>query len=437
MEPITVGIISVFILLLFMAMGFHIAVCMGLAGIISFVLLVGFQPAMHLSATQAFTVCSKYDFSVIPLFMLMGLVLYSSGIARNIYDAMYKWFGRLPGGMMIATIFSSAVFGAVNGSTIAAAVTFTKIGAPEMIRMKYNPGLACGSIAASGALSTLIPPSALMVMYAIIAEQSIGKCLMAGVLPGIISTLLYVGLVISIAIIKPELLPRGPSSTFRDKIITLKSTWEIPLLAIIVLGGLYTGIFTATEAAGIGAFVAILFGLFKKNEIKNTVMLKNALNSTISGTVMIFIILIGAFIFSSALAISQLPVYITELTINSGLSRIWILILIALMNIIMGTFMSTTAVLVITTPIVLPVIISLGYDPIWFGVITIKLCELGVLTPPVGLNVYAVKGAIGPSVSLEEIFKGVMPFLAIEILSLVLFIAFPWISLVVPNAMKV
>lgn len=436
MDPIVIGLVSILILLIFMALGFHISVCMGLSGIIGFSMIVGFKPAMHLAVSQAFSVCSNYEFSVIPLFMLMGLIIYSSGIANTLYDAMQKLFGRFPGGLLLATIFASAVFGAANGSTIAAAVTFTKIGAPEMIKKKYSPKIACGAIAASGTLSILIPPSTLMVIYAIITEQSIGKCLIAGVIPGIITMFMYVILVWGMAIWKPHLLPRGPVSTFKEKMLSLKSIWEIPVLVIFVLGGLYSGVFTATEAGAIGAFLALIVAIIAARKRNIYKMINESLNSTMGGTIMIFVILIGAFIFSSFLSVSRLPVAMTEVIGNSGLNKIYIVLLILLMLFVLGTFMSSTAVMVITMPIVLPIITSLGYDPIWFSVISIKMCEIGVLTPPVGLNVYAVKGAIGAQVPLEDIFKGVMPFLFVEAISVILFVAFPSITLFLPNAMN-
>lgn len=433
MEPITVGVVCIGILLVLLIFGFHIAICMGVAGLIGFTILTGWQPAMTLAASQAFSVCSNYDYSVIPLFMLMGLVIYTSGLAYKIYDAMYRWFGRLPGGLMIATTFAAGVFAAASGSSIAAAVTFAKIGVPEMMRRKYHGGLACGAVAAAGTQSAMIPPSGLMVLYAIITEQSIGKCLMAGLLPGILSNLIYVGMVYCLAVWKPNLLPRGPSSTMKEKLTALKTVWAIPLIGVVVLGGLYTGFFTPTEAAGIGAFAAIAVAMISVGFRR--VKIWESLTSTLGASVMVFTILVGAFIFGSFLATSRLPIELAEVATGSGLSRFWILLMILAMYFIMGTFMSSTAMVVITMPVVFPIITSLGYDPIWFGVIIIKMCEIGVITPPVGLNVYAVKGAVGDAVTLQDIFKGTAPFLAMDILTLAILIAFPSISLLIPNAM--
>lgn len=433
MDPIIVGIIGIAILIILLVFGFHIAICMGVAGLIGFIILNGWQPAITLAASQAFSVASNYDYSVIPLFMLMGLAVYTSGLANDIYDAMYRWFGKLPGGLMIATTFAAGIFGAASGSSIAAAVTFTKIAVPEMMKRGYHGGLACGAVAAAGTQSAMIPPSGLMVLYAILTEQSIGKCLMAGLLPGILSNLIYVGMVFGMALWKPKLLPRGASFSRKEKLRSLKNIWTIPLIGIIVLGGIYIGFFTPTEAAGIGAFMAILVSIisvgFKKAKIWDSLV------NTLGPSVMIFTILIGAFIFGSFLATSRVPIQIAEIATGSGLSRFWILIIIIVMYFILGTFMSSTAMVVITMPVVFPIITSLGYDPIWFGVIIIKMCEIGVITPPVGLNVYAVKGAIGESVKLEDIFKGTFPFLLMDILTLAILIAFPSISLLIPKAM--
>ncbi len=433
MEPVTVGFLAILILLVLLALGFHIAVCMGTAGIIGFSILMGWQPAMSLAASQAFAVCSNYSYSVIPLFMLMGLIVFSSGLANYIYEAMYRWFGRLPGGLMIATTAAAGVFAAASGSSIAGAVTFAKISVPEMIKRKYHGGLACGSVAAAGAQSALIPPSGLMVLYAIITEQSIGKCLMAGLLPGILSNFLFIVMVFSIAIYKPVLLPRGPVSSMKQKVDSLKMAWPAPLIVVLVLGGLYLGVFTPSEAAGIGVFLAFLVALFTVGLKK--INLGQALRQTLSATVMIFTILIGAFIFGSFLAISRLPAVAVEFVTISGIDRIWVLLLILLILLIMGTFMSSTAMVVLIMPVAFPVIVSLGYDPIWFAVITIKMVEVGVITPPVGLNVYAVKGAVGDAVSLVDIFKGIVPFLIMDFITIGILIAFPSISLLLPNAM--
>jgi len=437
MDSVMVGFLGIAILLVMMALGFQIAVCMGVSGIIGFTMLVGFKAGLHLAATQAFSVCSNYSYTVIPLFMLMGLIIYSSGLARDVYDAMERWVGRLRGGLMMATTAAAAVFGAANGSSIAASVTFTKISIPEMIRLGYHRGLACGSIAAAGTLSAIIPPSALLVIYAILTEQSIGKCLMAGIIPGLLTTVAYMLLIWFIAIVKPEMIPRGQSHTIGEKLTSLKSVWPLPLIGFVVLFGLYTGIFTPTEASAIGAFMAIMIPMVYKSKRSNiSQILKESAAGTLGSSVMIFTILIGAFIFSSFLAVSRVPLVLAELAINSGLSRIFILLLILVMFFIMGTFMSATAMLVVTMPIVFPIITTLGYDPIWFAIISVKMAEFGVMTPPVGLNVYAVKGAAPAEVRLEEIFKGVFPFIGVEVLVMAILIAFPEIVLLIPNAMN-
>jgi len=338
---------------------------------------------------------------------------------------------------MISTTLAAAVFGAANGSSLASCVTFTKIGVPEMIRLGYHRGLACGSIAAAGTLSAIIPPSALIVIYAIVTEQSIGKCLLAGVIPGLLTTLAYIILIWFIAKYKPNVIPKGQSYTIKEKFISSKKIWPVPLIGIIVLAGLFLGIFTPTEAGAVGAFFALMIPLLfiRSNLSTKFQMVKESLKGTLGTAVMIFTILIGAFIFSSFLAVSRVPTEVANFVGNCGLSRIYILVLILVMYFIMGTFMSATAMLVITLPIVFPIITSLGYDPIWFSIISVKMAEFGVMTPPVGLNVYAVKGSAPPEVQLEEVFKGVLPFIAVEVGVMAILIAFPEIVLLIPNAM--
>lgn len=434
MEPITIGIIVCVIMLVMLLSGVHIAVSMGLAGIIGFAWLAGWEPAISLAASQAYSVCSDYSYSVIPLFMLMGLVIFNSGIAKDLYDAMNRWFGRLPGGLLVATTIAGAFFGAASGSSIAAAVTFAKISVPEMIRLKYHGGLACGSVAAIGTLSAMIPPSGLMVLYAIITEQSIGKCLLAGFIPGILTAFMYCLAVLAIAKWKPELLPKGPSFTMKEKMASMKRVGAVPLIGVVVLGGLFFGFFTPTEAAAVGAFTAIIFAAIRMGVKKMQFM--KAVTETLGPTVMIFIILVGAFIFSSFLAASQLPVAMADIVTNSGLHRMTVLTLILAIFFILGMFMSSTAMVVIMLPVVFPIIANLGFEPIWFGVIIIKMTEIGVITPPVGLNVYAVKSAVGDVVTMEDIFKGIAPFLIMEIITLAILVMFPILSMLIPNMMR-
>ena len=434
MEPFIIGIAAIVVLVVMLFLGFHVFVAMGLVGLAGFYLITGnLSGAGALASTTAYSVGATYEFSVIPLFILLGMVIYEGGMATSIYEAMYRWVGRLPGGLAIATTLAVAFFSAVSGSSLACAVTFSKLAIPEMIKRGYHKGLACGLVAGAATQDSLIPPSALLVIYAILTEQSIGKCLMAGILPGILSCLLYALAEFCIAIIKPEWMPRGPSFTLKKKMEALRGAWQIPLLAVLILGVIYTGVCTPTEAAAFGTFMAMLIGLWSVGITR--LRLPQGLRNTAISSAFIYAILIGAFIFSSFIAVSRIPTQMSDLIQGAGVSREMVFFFIIVIYAILGCFMSATAMVVVTMPIFFPVITTLGYNPIWFGVVVVKMAGIGMLTPPVGLCVYAVKATVGDTVKLEEVFKGASVFLAMDLISLLLIVCFPWLSLCLTNMM--
>jgi C4-dicarboxylate transporter DctM subunit len=434
MEPSVVGLIAIVMLVAMLFLGFHVFVAMGLVGLVGFWLITGnLEGTGALAASTAYSVGATYEFSVIPLFILLGMVIYESGMATAIYDAMYRWVGRLPAGLAIATTFAVAFFSAVSGSSLACAVTFSKLAIPEMVNRGYHKGLACGLVAGAATQDSLIPPSALLVIYAILTEQSIGKCLMAGMLPGILSCLLYVVVEVFVAKIKPEWMPKGPSFTMKEKLESLRGAWQIPLLAVLILGAIYSGVCTPTEAAAVGTFMAMVigFGSVGLSRLK----LPQSLRNTVTSSAFLYAILIGAFIFSSFMAVSQIPTQMSDMIKASGVSREMVLFIIIVIYTILGCFMSATAMVVVTMPIFFPIMMSLSYDPIWFGVVVVKMAGIGMLTPPVGLSVYAVKATVGDMAKLEEVFKGAMIFLVMDFISLAFIIFFPWLSLYLPNMM--
>ena len=434
MEPFVVGIAAIVVLVVMLFLGFHVFVAMGLVGLAGFYLITGnLSGTGALASATAYSVGATYEFSVIPLFILLGMVIYESGMATSIYEAMYRWVGRLPGGLAIATTFAVAFFSAVSGSSLACAVTFSKLAIPEMVKRGYHKGLACGMVAGAATQDSLIPPSALLVIYAILTEQSIGKCLMAGMLPGLLSCLLYAVAEYFIAVIKPEWMPRGPSFTLKEKMEALRGAWQIPLLALLILGAIYTGVCTPTEAAAFGTFMAMLIGLWAVGLAR--LKLPQGLRNTVTSSAFIYAILIGAFIFSSFMAVSRIPTQMSDFIKGAGVSREMVLFIIIVIYTILGCFMSATAMVVVTMPIFFPIMMSLGYDPIWFGVIVVKMAGIGMLTPPVGLSVYAVKATVGDLAKLEEVFKGAMIFLVMDYIALFFMIYFPWLSLYLPNMM--
>ena len=434
MEPLTVGLIAIGLLLTMIFIGFHVFVAMGLVGLLGFYFITGNWPgAGALAASTAYSVGATYEFSVIPLFILLGMVIYESGMGTSIYDAMYRWVGRLPAGLAVATTFAVAFFSAVSGSSLACAVTFSKLAIPEMVKRGYHKGIACGLIAGAATQDSLIPPSALLVIYAILTEQSIGKCLMAGMLPGILSCLLYVVAEVILATIKPEWMPKGPIFTMKEKLESLKGAWQIPLLAVLILGAIYAGICTPTEAAAVGTFMAMVIAVFAVGISR--LKLPQSLRNTGMTSAFLYAVLIGAFIFGSFMAVSQIPAEMSHIIGASGLSREMVLFIIIVIYTVLGCFMSATAMIVVTMPIFFPIVMSLGYDPIWFGIVVVKMAGIGMMHPPVGLCVYAVKATVGDLVTLGDVFKGGLIFLLMDYISLFFIIYFPWLSLYLPNMM--
>jgi len=434
MEPFTIGVILIVVLVTLIILGLHVLVAMGLVGIIGFYWVTGnLEGTAALAAGTAYSVAASYDFSVIPLFILLGMVIYESGMATDIYEALYRWVGRIPAGLAISTTFAVAFFSAVSGSSLACAVTFSKLAIPEMVKKGYHKGLSCGLIAGAATQDALIPPSGLLVLYAILTEQSIGKCLMAGFLPGLLSCFLYVILEFILAKVKPEWMPRGSVFTLQEKKEALRGAWQIPLLAVLILGAIYTGICTPTEAAAVGTFMAMVIGVSVVG--LRRLRLPQGLRSTITSATMIYAILIGAFIFSSFMSVSRIPTAMSEMIQNSGVSREMVMFIIIVIYTILGMFMSAVAFIVITMPIFFPIVTSLGYDPIWYGVIVVKMAGIGMLTPPVGMSVYAVKATVGDLAKLDEIFKGMLPFLVMDYICLVFLFLFPSIATIVPDMM--
>jgi tripartite ATP-independent transporter DctM subunit len=434
MEPYTIGVILIVVLVALIIAGLHVLVAMGLVGLVGFWWVTGnLEGTGALAAGTAYSIASAYDFSVIPLFILLGMVIYESGMATNIYEALYRWVGRIPAGLAISTTFAVAFFSAVSGSSLACAVTFSKLAIPEMVKKGYHKGLACGLIAGAATQDSLIPPSGLLVLYAILTEQSIGKCLMAGFLPGLLSCFLYVILEFFLARVKPEWMPKGSVFTRQEKMESLKGAWQIPLLAVLILGAIYTGICTPTEAAAVGTFLAMVIGVCVVG--LRRLRLPQSLRSTINSATMIYAILIGAFIFSSFMSVSRIPTMLSEMIQSAGISKGMVMLIIIGIYTVLGMFMSAVAFIVITMPIFFPIVTSLGYDPIWYGVIVVKMAGIGMLTPPVGMSVYAVKATVGDLVKLDEIFRGMMPFLVMDYICLILLFLFPSIATIVPNMM--
>lgn len=432
MSSETVGILGIVLLFILLAFRMYIGMAMALIGFLGMWHLVGWPAGSSILGITPMAEGSSYTLSVIPLFVLMGQFAFLSGVSSDIYKTVYSWMGHYRGGLAMATIVACSGFAAICGSSLATGATMAMVAIPEMTKYKYDPRLSTGCIAAGGTLGILIPPSIGFVLYGILTELSIGKLFMAGILPGIMLAGLFIAAVYIQCRINPKMGPRGPSTTLRVKIKSLKGTWSMLLLFIIVMGGIYLGIFTPTEAAGVGAFGAFLFAALRGKLTFKTLI--QSLIETGRTTAMIFLIIIGANIFSSFLGLTKLPMGLADFMANLPLSRTLILIAIILVYIALGCIMDCYAIMILTIPILFPVIEALRFDPIWFGVLMVIVLEVGLITPPVGLNVFVIKGA-APDVPLTTIFRGIWPFMIAALLAIGVLIVFPQIATFIPHNM--
>lgn len=432
MTPFAAGFTGIAILFLLLILRTPVAFAMLIVGFGGYWVLEGLRSAGGVLLTESFSAVSSYNLIIVPMFVLLGNISAVAGFSRGLYDAAFAWVGRFRGGLASASILGCAVFAAVSGSSVATAVTLGKVALPEMKRLGYAPGLSTGAIAAGGTLGFLIPPSTGFVIYAILTEESIGRLFMAGVLPGLLLTGLFMAAIWVVCLINPAAGPRGAAVPLRDRFRVLADAG--PLMAVIVLsiGGIYVGIFTPVEASGIGAALVMLLALVKRR--LTVANFNEAILATLSTSAMLYAIVIGANVLNPFFAITRIPSTLGEGLGAMGLGAYGTLAVIILAYLVLGMFMDGLSMLVITIPIVFPVIVSLGFDPIWFGVVAVIVIEMGMITPPVGLNVFVVRAVAG-DVPLTTIFAGVLPFLIAMIVGLLLIIAFPGIALLLPDTM--
>lgn len=434
MDPILTGFLGMAFLLIFIIAGLHVGLALILIGGLGSISLLGVQGGLNILGTTPFAVASSYDLTPLPLFLLMGALAAHGGLGAIAYDAMVKWIGKVRGGLAIASTFGAAFFGLACGSSLAATGVFTKVALPEMLKRDYNKELAIGCIAAAGTFSTMLPPSGLLIIYAIFTEESIGQLFMAGIIPGIITAFTYAGLIYFRVQRNPEIAPLITEHfNRRTKLIALVKTWPIFFLIGLVLGGIFAGWFTATEAGGIGAFGALLIVLINKGFRGANLM--DALIDCMRTNGMIFLVIIGAIVFGRFLSLTQIPVNLALYLGGLEVPMEMILLGFLVMYFVLGMFLDAVAILSITLPVVFPVIVQLGFNPIWFAIIVIKVTEIGLITPPVGMNVYVAVSAAEGQVTLIEVFRGVAPFIICDLLVLVLLIAFPMIALFLPGLM--
>jgi tripartite ATP-independent transporter DctM subunit len=432
LEPVQYGIIGLAALTVLIVMGVRVFVAAGLVGLVGLAALRNWDVAAGISGIVPHQQTTSYALSVLPLFILIGFLAHFAGIIQGAYRCARAWLGWLPGGLAIATIFATAGFAAVSGASTATAAVFARVAIPELLRYNYHPRLAAAVVAAGGTLASLIPPSAILVVYGIIVEQSIGALLLAGFVPGIISAVIYAGLLLVRFKFNPSLGQPITGITWDERLKTLPEIFPIVLVVMIVMGGMYTGWATPTEVGALGAFSVFVMALLRRGlTIRN---LSRALLETAKLTVMIFSIIWGVLIFVRFLAFAGLPGAFSEWIVALPLSPLMTLLMILGIYVLLGMFMNGIGMLLLTLPVVFPAVMALGYDPIWFGIILVKMVEIGLITPPIGLNCFVVAG-VRPDIPLQEIFKGVWPFVVADIATVGLFIAFPEIILFLPRMM--
>lgn len=431
MSPNTTGFFFTGFLIAIMFTGVPIGFIIALVGFMGMFCLCGLDIALPRMAMAAYTTSASFDWSIFPLFILMGEFCFYAGLSQDLYRAAYKWLGQLPGGLASATVAACACFAAVSGSSQATAASMATVSIPEMRRYKYDPALATGCIAAGGTMGILIPPSVALVVYGILTQQSIGRLFLAGIIPGIMEAVFYIITIYIICKRNPVLGPPGPKTSLKEKVVSLRNTWGVLLLFLLVIGGLYMGVFTPTEAAAVGAFGSLLFALSKKISWNN---FKASLYETISVNSMGFVLFIAGAVLSYFLTLTRLPFDLADMIIGLELNRYSILAVVVFVYLFLGCVMPALPVMIITVPIFFPLIVAVGFDPIWFGIIMVMILEIAAITPPVGINVFVIY-AIAKDVPLHTIFRGIVPFLIADFLRMTLLIVVPQISLFLPSLM--
>jgi len=432
MSPELVGVIGVVLLLVLMAARVWIGLAMAIVGFLGIVYIQGFAQAFMVIGRMPYQFTTNYAFTVMPMFILMGMVASQTGIATDLYYAAHKWVGQVRGGLAMATTAACALFSALVGSTTAGVMVFGKVAIPEMKKYGYDDALSTGTLAASSTMGILIPPSIGFIIYGLLTQQSVGKLFMAGIIPGVIQAAVYILLIYTMCRINPRLGPAGPRTSFKEKIFSLRYIWAMVVLFLLVMGGIYMGIFTPTEAGAVGAFGAIVIAIISRRFTSKGFL--SSLLDTGLMTAMIMFILAGASIFMKFMAVSNLPFWLSEVVTGAGLPPLGVLIAITVMLIILGTALPALLTIILTVPILYPVVLALGFDPIWFGVICVVVVEMGEISPPEGMSMFILSSVSG--VPIGTIFRGVLPFFASDFARLALLIAFPQIALFLPSLMK-
>ena len=431
LDPITIGIIGFILLFILLAIRLPLGISMFLIGFAGlWIILQNGTAAVAKIGLIPFETIASWDLAVLPLFLFMAHIIFSAGLSKDLYNVAAKWMGHQRGGVAIATVGGCAGFAAISASSLATAVTMGLVAIPEMKRLKYDPALATGCVAAGGTIGQLIPPSAGLITYGIITQTSIGKLFAGGMIPGILEALFYMATIYILCTLRPHYGPPGPRFSFKEKVYSLHTCFEIILLIIVVLGGIIVGYFTATEAGAVGAFFAILFCLIRRRLTWGK--FKHAVIETLKTTGMLYGILIGAFLFKYFMAVTTIPVTLADFVGGLPLPPLVIMVFIMLVYVFLGCVMDALAMILLTIPIFFPLALSLGFSELWFGIIVVRMTEIGLITPPIGMNCYAIAG-IAQDVPITTIFRGIVPFLIADACHVALLLFVPQVVLFLPN----
>ncbi|MCF2872572.1 TRAP transporter large permease [Octadecabacter sp. G9-8] len=428
-DPFLVGIITLSLLLVLIFLGVRVVFAAAVVGLLGLVELRGWGPAAGIIGTIPHSKSSSYALSVLPMFIFIGFLAFHAGMTQQLFDAARKWLGWMPGGLAVATVFATAGFAAVSGASTATAAVFSRVAIPEMLKYGYDRRMAAGVVASAGTLATLIPPSAILVIYAIIVEQSVGKLLLAGFLPGIFSAFVYAGIIVVWAMLKPGSAPSVKGFTWGERMRTLPGISPIALVVLIIMTAIYGGWATPTEAGALGAFVVFVLAIARGTPMKS---IKDSLMESAKLTVMIFSLIWGVLIFVRFLGFSGIPGAFTEWVVSLDVAPMTIMICILLAYAVLGMFMDAIGMLLLTLPVVYPAVIALGFDPIWFGIIAVKMAEVCLITPPIGLNCFVVNG-VRPDIPLGTVFRGVALFFIADVITIAALLMFPEIVTWLPN----
>lgn len=429
-----IGLIGLAVVMLLLVLRTPIGISLIAVSFTGILILIGLRPAMGMLATLPYDFVSKWTLSSVPMFLLMGFVCYQAGLTRGLFDAARSWLSWLPGGLAVASVWGSAGFAAVTGSSIACCAAMGRIAVPEMLRAGYSPALATGTIAAAGTLGALIPPSILLILFGIFAEVPISKLFIGGIGAGLVTAVLYMSVIVLVAIIRPDYAPRMDTAPpMRERLRHLRETWPVLILLVVVIGGMFFGLFTATEAGAVGALASIIIGMARGT--LSFAGLWESLRETLLTTASLFLIATGAILLTRFLTLSGADEFIAAGIIAMQADPLTLILGLCAIYLVMGMFLDPLGTMLLTLPVVLPILDKVGIDLIWFGVFLVKFLEIGMITPPIGLNVFVLKGVVGRSIPLTTIFRGIFLFLAADAIAVTLFIAVPSIITWLPQMM--